>query len=54
MARKADKHIRVTDDTWKRLNRRKEPGDSFEDVIKRLLEEDEDAEGNLNPAAASS
>jgi predicted CopG family antitoxin len=44
MARDADKHIRVTEETWKELNRRKEPGDSFEDVLERLLEER--SEGN--------
>ncbi|MDL0133556.1 DUF7557 family protein [Halobacterium salinarum] len=53
MAREAENHIRVSDETWKRLNRRKEPGDSFEEVITRLLDETEDGEGNLNPAAAA-
>jgi predicted CopG family antitoxin len=53
MAREADNHVRVTDETWKRLNERKEPGDSFEQVIKRLLEETEDdVEGNSNRARA--
>lgn len=28
-------HIRVSEDTWKRLNKRKEPGDTFDDVIRR-------------------
>lgn len=42
MPRKADTHIRVTEETWAELNRRKRPGDSFEDVIERLLEEDEE------------
>ncbi len=32
--------IEVTDDTWKRLNRRKSPGESFNDVIQGMLEED--------------
>lgn len=39
MGRDADKHIRVTEETWKELNRRKEPGDSFEDVLKRMIED---------------
>ena len=42
MGRDADTHIRVTGETWKRLNAQKEPGDSFEDVIRRLLDESED------------
>lgn len=45
MPREADTHIRVTEDTWKQLNARKGPGDSFDDVISELLEdEDEDTE----------
>jgi len=31
--------IRVDGDTWKNLNALKEPGDSFDDVITRLLED---------------
>ncbi|QRY26389.1 antitoxin VapB family protein [Halobacterium sp. BOL4-2] len=46
MARDATNHIRVTDDTWKQLNNRKEPGDSFNDVIQRLLNSQTDDEGN--------
>ncbi|WP_254768267.1 antitoxin VapB family protein [Salinilacihabitans rarus] len=49
MGRKADTHIRVTEETWKRLNNRKRPGDSFDDVIERLLEDveaNEESEGN--------
>lgn len=42
MGRDADTHIRVTDETWTKLNSRKKPGDSFNDVIARLLEEDDD------------
>ena len=53
MSREADKHIRVTEDTWKALNRRKEPGDSFDDVISRLLEESEDTEGNRSLRTAT-
>lgn len=52
MGRDADTHIRVTEETWSELNRRKRPGDSFDDVISRLLEE-EHAEGNpKTPATA--
>lgn len=29
--------IKVKKETWKRLNRQKEPGDTFDDVIERLL-----------------
>lgn len=48
MTRKADNHIRVTDETWSELNRRKRPGDSFDDVIQRLLAEAEAGEGNTS------
>ena len=34
--------IEVKDETWKQLNMRKDRGDSFDDVIQRLLENDED------------
>lgn len=34
----ADNTIRVTDDTWQRLHDRKEPGDSFDDVISDVLD----------------
>lgn len=43
---KADNHIRVRDETWQELNARKKPGDSFDDVIWRLLQEAEESEGN--------
>jgi predicted CopG family antitoxin len=33
--------IRVGGDTWRQLNARKRPGDSFDDVIQRLLEGDQ-------------
>jgi len=48
MSRDATNHIRVTAETWRQLNRRKQPGDSFEDVIQRLLAEGED-EGESAP-----
>jgi len=46
MNRKADTHIRVQESTWSRLNARKRPGDSFDDVIVRLLDEAEDDGGS--------
>lgn len=36
--------VKVTHDTWKRLNARKSPGDTFEDVIQDLLDDSCDAE----------
>jgi predicted CopG family antitoxin len=42
MSREADKHIRVTEETWLELNKQKRPGDSFDDVLQRLLEEHEE------------
>jgi predicted CopG family antitoxin len=33
--------MRVSEQLWKELNRRKRPGDSFEDVIRRHLDTDE-------------
>lgn len=49
MAREADNHIRVTDDVWSDLNARKKPGDSFNDVITRLLEDGDDPSGDDDP-----
>ena len=40
MSREADKHIRVAEETWVKLNKKKRPGDSFDDVLQRLLNED--------------
>ncbi len=34
-------NIEVTTDTWRELNQQKEPGDTFDDVIQRLLSETE-------------
>ena len=34
-------HIRVSDENWHELNELKSPGDSFDDVIGRLVEDDE-------------
>jgi len=49
MSRDADQHIRVTEETWRKLNRLKRPGDSFDDVLQRLLadEYEETAESNM-------
>ena len=33
--------IQVSTELWRELNQRKEPGDSFEDVIWRLIDEEE-------------
>lgn len=30
--------IQISEETWTDLNQRKEPGDTFDDVIRRLLE----------------
>lgn len=35
-------NIKLDDETWKRLNQRKEPGDTFDDVVVRLLDKTED------------
>jgi len=37
MAREEVTSIEVKKSTWKTLNQQKEPGDSFDDVIQRLL-----------------
>lgn len=34
-----DTTIRISRGTWRRLHSRKEPGDSFDDVLDDLLEE---------------
>lgn len=36
--------ITVSTETWKELNGRKSPGESFEDVVNRLLENQQKAE----------
>jgi len=48
MSRDADKHIRVTEDTWIELNQQKRPGDSFDDVIQRLLEKETESRPESN------
>ena len=37
-----DTTIRVKEDTWRRLHRRKEPGMSFDDVLTEMLDEVDD------------
>ena len=40
MAQKHETHpVKVSKKTWRELNARKRPGDSFEDVIRRLLDD---------------
>jgi len=53
MERKADTHIRVTEETWAALNAKKRPGDSFDDVIQRLLSDADSSEpaGETGPSA---
>jgi len=41
MAREATETIRVTPENWEQLNSLKEPGDTFNDVVSKLLEEAE-------------
>jgi predicted CopG family antitoxin len=38
--------VRVSSETWSRLNRRKRPGDTFNDVIVRLLDADENGDSD--------
>jgi predicted CopG family antitoxin len=45
--------VKVKEETWKRLNARKTPGKSFDDIISELLDEVEEAdEGNPKTARA--
>lgn len=53
MARDADKHIRVSEETWTELNKRKQYGDSFDDVLQRLLEEAEEGNPKRRTAATA-
>lgn len=53
MAREADTHIRVSQETWRELNVRKGPGDSFEDVISDLLDRNEELEERLENLEAA-
>jgi predicted CopG family antitoxin len=40
-----DKTIRVSEDTWRKLRSRKRGSESFEDVIRRELEDDDPLSG---------
>lgn len=42
MAESADEHIRVSEETKERLRRRKRENESFNDVLRRLLDDDRD------------
>jgi predicted CopG family antitoxin len=46
MGKSAETHIRVREGTWRRLNQRKRPGDSFDDVIDRMLNRLDNVEGS--------
>lgn len=52
--RKADTHVRVTEETWSDLNQRKKPGDSFDDVIQRLLAAADSADADTGGEPADS
>lgn len=39
MAKKAEQTVRVTEEVWYALRNQKAPGDTFNDVIRRNLEE---------------
>ena len=39
MTRKATETIRIRPETWRRLNNLKEPGDTFDDVVTKLLDD---------------
>lgn len=41
----ADKTIRVSEETWRKLKARKRGSESFEDVIERELEDDDPLAG---------
>jgi predicted CopG family antitoxin len=38
--------IKVSEATWRDLNALKQPGDSFDDVVVRLLESEGEADGS--------
>ena len=40
--------IKVDESTWRDLNARKHPGDTFDDVVRRLLDQT-DADGDNDP-----
>lgn len=44
--------VKVKGETWKDLNQMKEPGDSFDDVIRRVLESRRDGGTEGDPSHA--
>jgi len=44
--------VKVKKETWKQLNKRKEPGDTFDDVISNLIEQSRQS-GNQSPTATA-
>lgn len=43
MSSNEQQRVRVSRKTWKRLNAMKQPGDSFDDVLGRLLGDDSES-----------
>lgn len=37
-------NVRIKNETWTRLNRMKEPGQSFDEIIRELLDESESSQ----------
>jgi len=37
-----DPKVRISEDNWRRLNAMKRPGDTFDDVVNRLLDANEE------------
>lgn len=42
MGEVADRHVRLSEESYRRLEKRKRGNESFDDVVKRLLEDDRD------------
>ena len=51
MAETATKHVRVSEETYERLKRRKRAEESFDDVLGRLLDDDRDLLAGFGVAA---
>jgi predicted CopG family antitoxin len=51
MADAADDHVRISEENKERLRRRKREGESFNEVITRLLDEDRDLLAGFGAAA---
>jgi predicted CopG family antitoxin len=43
MIRNMGTTITVSDETWRELNGRKDPGETFDDVVQRLLDNHQEA-----------